>query len=301
MKKPLIIFGIVILLVTVGLSGCENKSAEKRTQATEDFAYVLSLIDENEIFELELHNINTAIYNFNFNYKWSILMNYAYYTESIMNGMENYENEIKSEVSVFENHSKNYTQLKSEADLEQLTKSESDKMEKAEAIISDYLTDESNVNMVLESMGKYREFVDTIRYAQIIIENYTTKLNIMNSLVTADNAEAAISYVSDLVQLCQEMYNNSKKKAELGLANYNEAAINSTLVLKEAWEIYEEYLNLVIQGRDSTAKYNEYSQKYAEAMALSADENINEINNQVDEWYQNNIFAYLDLFAEYGY
>ena len=60
-------------------------------------------------------------------------------------------------------------------------------------------------------------------------------------------------------------------------------------------------LNLLVEGSYGSAesKYTEYSQKSNEALEIEATQNLNELNNQIDQWYQKNIGEYLDLFEEY--
>jgi len=297
MKRKIIVIGIIILLTFVGLSGCNEKTTI--TQEPEDFAEQLPQI--NESIRISLANIYIYINNYDYYYRWSQLMNLAFITESMINDMQNLENEIKEEVNKIENALVDYYQLKNNANLSELTGSEKESMNDIEAKILDYHENLYNINSTLEVMARYTEFWDLTSVKQILLEDYGAIIDLMNQKDQNEGFEDLLQYPEQLIQLCWKLKDNDEQKNNLNIVTYSEDIINIWDIYTEAWELYEEYLNLLVVGRYGSAesKYTEYSQKNNEALEIEATQNLNEINNQMDQWYQKNIGEYLDLFEEY--
>jgi hypothetical protein len=262
MKKQFAVVGVTLILLTIALSGCQGE----RTKGTEDFAETLSPITENSV-RTNLSNINANIYNFDANYRWSYIMNLnlTFFTESLITDMQNYETRIKDARLAVENSSLEYYTAKAKADIHQLTPEETSTMNDIETMLSDFQVDKEKVTTVVSSMATYREFIDAARLTLILGGNYTATVTLMNSKFLAQQYEEALVYAGELTQLCQDMKNLSQQKMDLGIATYSQDVLTSWDVMKEAWELYEQYLTLLLQDENGSSAYIEYSQKIGRA------------------------------------
>ena len=91
--EKIVVLVICICLYAVVFSGCvENET----------------LLQINENLGISQGNINTHFYNYDFEYSWTILMNYATFTESMISDMNNYEDLINEEVTYIEDTIRDY-------------------------------------------------------------------------------------------------------------------------------------------------------------------------------------------------
>ena len=292
-----VVFGIIILLIAVVCSGCIEETT--KTQETKNFNEQLPQI--NESFGISLANIYIYINNYDYYYRCSLLINLDFITESLINDMQNFENNIKVTVSYIENTSIEYYQLKNDANLNQITDSDIERINDIEAKILDYYENVDNISSALDGIARYSEFWNLTRVKQILLEDYRTILDLMNQKIQNEEFEDSLQYPEQLIQLCNKLKTNGEQKNDLNIITYDEDILNIWNIYIEAWELYEEYLNLLVEGRYDSAKskYTDYSQKNNEALEIEATQNLNEFNNQIEYWYQKNIGEYLDLFEGY--
>ncbi len=215
--------------------------------------------------------------------------------------MQILEDNIKNVVTDIENEIVDYNQLKNDANLSQLTDSDIERINDIEIKILDYYENVNNISSALDGITRYTEFWNLTRVKQIILEDYRSILDLMNQKIQNEELEDSLQYPEQLIQLCKKLKNNDEQKNNLSIITYSEEVLNLWNIYIEAWELYEEYLTLLVEGRYDSAnsKYTEYSQKNNEASEIEANQNLDEFNNQIDNWYQKNIEKYLDLFEEY--
>jgi hypothetical protein len=302
MNKKLILLILSFIVSINFLSGCtDSDNSTDITQGTETFIQNLNEMNENDFFQICLSNIYVHISDYDAEYKWSYLMNYAFFTTSMLNGMKNYEEKISEELSDLENGSIDYQHYKENAILDELTNSQKNIMDEIESVIQVYEENKSTVNNIFSSMLKYRKFVNLTKLKTEVLEDYSTNLDLMNEKVTSEEYEDASEYPEKLIQYCNELKDNDLQKDNLSIIDYNQTILGVWDIYIESWELYDEYLDLIIGGKYSQAdtKYTEYSQKYNDALEIESSQNVNKINDQIDAWYQENIGDYSDLFEEY--
>jgi hypothetical protein len=216
--------------------------------------------------------------------------------------MQVYENDIDTEMTNIETIINNYQQLKEEVDLSHLTAAETNVMDKIEASILDYETNKNTLVSSLNSMETYRNFLNFSRFKLIMLENYENTLSIMNSKVESGEYEDALVRSEQLIELFNNLKVNEYQRANLSVQNYSAEVLSVWDLYIESWEIYNEYLDLLIDGKYTQAetKYTEYSENYNEALEIEYEENISEGNNEIDQWYQSNIAVSFDLFENYS-
>ena len=296
MKKKLAIIGIVTLLICINFSGCTE------TKSTETKAFIENLQPINDNLGTALGNINTHFFNYDLQYKWTILMNYLTFTESMIKDIQEYEEDVDIEITNIENIINDYQQSKEEADLNQLTVAETNVMSEIEASILDYETNKNTLVSSLNAMETYRNFLNFTRLKLIMLENYENTLNLMNSQVENGETEDALINLEQLIEIVKDLKVNERQRANLSVQNYSEEMLGIWDIYIDAWDLYNEYLELILDGRYTQAdsKYTEYSEKYNEALELESGENISEGNNEIDQWYQNNVAVSFDLFENYS-
>lgn len=294
--KKFVIVVIIMLLICISLSGCNE------TKTTETKTFIENLQPINDNLGSALGNINTHFSNYDLQYKWTLLMNYLTFTVSMVQKMQEYEEDIDTEIKNIENIINNYQQLKEEADLDQLTSAENSIMNEIEAAILDFKTNKNTLISSHNNMGLYREFVNFTRIKLILLEIYENTLSLMNSQVEAEQYEYALDKVEHLIGLFKELKDNEYQRANLSVQEYSQEILGIWDIYIDSWELYEEYLELIIDGKYTQAesKYTEYSQKYNEALELETEENITDANNEIDQWYQNSIAVCFDLFESYS-
>ena len=297
MKKQVIGIGITFILIIICFSGCIEENI--RTQEPLDFREQLPLI--NESLSASFTDIYIYINNYDYYYRWSILINLESITDSLIIFMQIFENNIKNAVTDIENEVDNYYKLKNDANLSQFTDSDIRRINDIEAKILDYNENVDNISFVIDGMARYTEFWNLTRVKQIYLEEYSTIIDLMNQEIQNEELENSLQYPEQLIQLCKKLTNNDEQKNNLKIITYSEDILNIWNIYIEAWELYEEYLNLLVEGEYDSAKskYTEYSQKNNEASEIEATQNLDEFNDQIDYWYQKNIEEYLDLFEEY--
>ena len=295
MQKKLFVSGIVLVLFFIGLSGC----TENRTQKIDEFAVRLPDIDE--FVKMNLANIYKDINEYDGKYKWSALMNFAFFTETMIDDMENYEIMINGKISDIENDTEDFDELKSKMDENQLTDDEIDLINQIETSILDFETNIDKINSCLNAMTTYRQFVNLSSVKLVLLEDYLNTLSLMYTKVESEEYKDALDYPDQLIQYCNDMKTNDQQKGNLNMVNYGTETSRMWNLYIKSWELYEDYLNLLIKQKYSIAesKYTEFSEKYSEAYEIEATQNINKLNNDLDAWYHGNIGIYIDLFEEY--
>jgi hypothetical protein len=298
MKNEVIGIGITFILIIIYFSGCIEENI--RTQEPLDFREQLPLI--NESLSVSFADINIYIKNYDYYYRWSILINLVLITDSLIIFMQILENNIKNAVTDIENEVDNYYKLKNDANLSQFTDSDIRRINDIEAKILDYNENVDNISFVIDGMARYTEFWNLTRVKQIYLEEYSTIIDLMNQEIQNEELENSLQYPEQLIQSCKKLTNNDEQKNNLNIITYSEDILNIWNIYIEAWELYEEYLNLLVESEYDSAKskYTEYSQKNNEASEIEATQNLDEFNDQIDYWYQINIEEYLDLFEEYN-
>jgi hypothetical protein len=264
MNKKVIGIGIIFVLIVVGYSGCMEETI--RTQEPIDFKEQLPLI--NESLRASLTDINIYINNYDYYYRWSILINLESITDSLIIFMQILEDDIKNVVTDIENEIFDYHRLKNDANLSQFTDSDIERINDIEAKILDYYENVDNISSVVDGIVRHTEFWNLTRVKQIYLEDYSTILDLMNQKIQNEEFEDSLQYPEQLIQLCMKLTNNDEQKNNLNIIAYSEDILNIWNIYIEAWELYEEYLNLLVEGKYDSAKskYTEYSQKNNEAL-----------------------------------
>lgn len=161
--------------------------------------------------------------------------------------------------------------------------------------------DSNDEDMWLINMVTYRMFLNYTRVKLEKLEDYENTFTLMNYKVESEDYEKAKEYVKDIIQLISDLKNIENQREELGVQEYSEEMKGIWDLWLEVWGLYNEYLDLLIDKKYSQAenKYDEYSSRYDDAFELESSETVTEANNEISEWYQNNIGTYSDLFEEY--
>jgi len=269
MRKTLILFIFIVNICVGFLSGCIDEK----------------LSTTNENLGIAFKNIDTHFYNYDYEYSWSILMNYATFTLSMLDGMKNYEDLIGEEITYVEDTIQNY---------QNSGDSSSDIDEK----INLYNSKKNTIKTSLNNMITYRYFINMTRNKMILLENYVSKNDLMNLKVQSEDYEEAVIYLDEMVDILIKLKNNEYNRSELGIGTYTEEIFSVYDLYQEAWSIYRQYL-LTEDETEANDLYQEYSEKYDEAYAIESNENLTEANEEVDGWYQENIAVCIDIFVGY--
>ena len=187
------ILGIFILiLVIIGIifiSGCVQ------SPETKQLAEKLSTFDKN--LEISLANIHTDFYNYDIRYSASTIFSSVTITESMVSGMEKKENEIKEDLSNAESVISEYESLKQSADVDQLNENQKSLIDNIESKKSDFNSNKDKVNSCLENMKIFREFVDLGRLNILNLEEFSTKLDLINNEIESENYDDALKNIEN--------------------------------------------------------------------------------------------------------
>jgi TolA-binding protein len=292
-KLAIIMVSAIVLISALALSGCEQQSTE-----TKKYIKTLTSIDEN--MSATLSNMNLNFYNYYVNYDWtSYFVTVAVIPTSIITAMISYEEVMTGDMSDFQNYSYNFSVVK--GNINQMSSAERNLVQKIETKMTDYQNENDNVTKGIEAMKTYREFIDLVRLNLILTENFTNKLTIMNSEVSAGQYQEALTDLAEIKNITKESKVNMFARNNLSIVNYTRTCLNSSDLFLDAWNLYEEYLQLFIDGDTSTAavKFTEYNQKYNEALTAGLSQGLTDINNQIDAWYQDHIMVASTIFENY--
>ncbi len=286
--------GILILVMFGALfSGCVQ------LQEKEKFVNELPQINKN--LETALGNIYVDFQNYHNNYKWSSLMNYLTITDSMVNEMETYENEIKDEMQYLENLTNYVETSKQDINVDLLSSNEMRLLNEIDDKIAAYQSKKAQINSCLDAMKTYREFINVIRVKLQKTEKLRMKLSLIDNEINVGNYDDAISDIEKLKQIAREIQQLENQQAELGIIDYNQEVIDSWDTYIEGLEELEKYVEYLKTGDYESASYhyNIYLQKYTEVVQVSEGEGIHTVTNKVDNWYQENIGSCVNVFQEY--
>ncbi len=298
-SKHKIYSSIFILLALVGLvflSGCVQ------SPETKQFSQNLPQYDEN--LETSLGNIHTDFYNYDLDYSVNRLMNVLTITDSMITGMEKEQNNIKEDMSNFEESVNDYQTAKSSININQLSEEDNLIITKIENKISDYNSNKEKLNSCLSKMEEYREWIKLVNENVKILEKFETQSLLMNEYVQSEKYQDALSKVNEIQNTINQMEDNAQKRKDSGIQTFSTEAMQSYDALSDSYNTYKEYINLLIdeEWEESETKYIEYSQGYSEAISMGSDEDasITETINEADTWYQDNIGVCFGLFRSYS-
>ena len=290
------IFILLILLSLVFLSGCVQ------SPETKQFSQNLPQYDEN--LEINLGNIHTYFYNYDLDYSVNRLMNVLTITDSMITGMEKEENNIKEDMSNFEESFNDYQTAKSAININRLSEEDNLIVTKIENKINDYNSNKDKITSCLSKMEEYRDWITLVNDNAKILEKFETQSLLMNEYLQSEKYQEAFSKVNEIQTTINQMEDNAQKRKDSGIQTFSTEAIQSYDALSDSYDIYKEYINLLIdeEWEESETKYIEYSQEYSEAISMGADEDasIIETITEADTWYQNNIGVCFDLFRSYS-
>ena len=298
-SKRTIFTSIFILLMIVGLvflSGCVQ------SPETKQFSQNLPQIDKN--LKINLGNIHTDFYNYDLDYSVNRLMNVLTITDSMITGMEKKENNVREDMSNFEESSNDYQTTKSSININQLSDENNVIVTRINNKISDYNSNKDKINSCLSKMEEYREWITLVRDNIKILEKFESQSFLMNEYVQSEKYQEALSKVNEMQSTINQMKYNAQKRKDSGIQSFSTEAMESYDALSDSYNVYKEYINLLIDEdwEESEIKYIEYSQEYSIAISMGSDKDasITETINEADTWYQNNIGVCFDLFRSYS-
>jgi len=289
-------YGILILAIIgiIFIGGCV-KSPE-----TKQFAESLPQINGN--LGIALGNIHTDFYNYDIDYSVNRLMNLLTITDSIINGMEKAESDIKEDITLAERIISDYQVAKQNVNINQLSDEEKNLVSQIDAKMNEFNSNKDKLTSCLSKMETYREWVTLVRDNAKLWEKLENQLALMNEYVQSEMYQEALQKVNEIQNTVNQMKINAQQREATGIQDFSAEVMISYDAYSESLEYYKEYINLLINGDYESAelKYTEYSQKYAEAISMGTEEaSTSEAINEADAWYQNNIGACLDLFTHY--
>ena len=175
-------------------------------------------------------------------------------------------------------------------------------MDDIEDKISDFEKDKDKVNYCLVNMTTYRKYLNLTSQKLTLLENYENTLMLMNNRVEDEEYDKAVTSCEDIIQIFFTLKPIAYQMSNLSILDYSEEILGIWDMYIDSWEVYKEYLNLLIDGKygQAESKYDEYSDIYDDILAIENTDNLNENNSEIDNWYTTHIGIYLDLFEEYS-
>ena len=260
------IFILVTLMGLVFLSGCVQ------SPETKQFSQNLPQIDEN--LKINLGNIHTDFYNYDLDYSVIRLMNVLTITDSMITGMEKEENNVREEMSNFEESVKDYQTTKSSINVNQLSDEDNVIVTRIDNKISDYNSNKDKINSCLSKMEEYRKWITLVNDNAKILEKFETQSLLMNEYVQSEKYQDALAKLNELQTTINQMKNNAQKRKDSGIQVFSSETMASYDAFSDSYNIYKEYVNLLIdeEWEEAETKYIEYSQEYSEAISMGSDE-----------------------------
>lgn len=287
MKKNIIVIVVMLVLSISYFSGC-----------VEENEFIKNLDTYDEDIDTYLENIYFHLWMYEIDYDWNSLMNYLTFTESMIQDMEEYESDIDEEMYNLDIYIADYQDSK---DTSGITDTQRDVYNNIEDMIDDYNSNKSSVDVCLSNMETYREFINLTRIKLQKLEEYEGELTLMNFKVEEEEYEEAKNYVENLSRIIGELSEIENKREKLKIQTYSEEIKGVWNMWIDVWELYDEYLDLLIEKKYSSAdkKYDEYSVLYDDVYAIESSETLTQVNSEISKWYQDNIGTYSELFEKY--
>lgn len=287
MKKNIIVIVVMLVLSISYFSGC-----------VEENEFIKNLDTYDEDIDTYLENIYFHLWMYEIDYDWNSLMNYLTFTESMIQDMEEYESDIDEEMYNLDIYIADYQDSK---DTSGITDTQRDVYNNIEDMIDDYNSNKSSVDVCLSNMETYREFINLTRIKLQKLEEYEGELTLMNFKVEEEEYEEAKNYVENLSRIIGELSEIENKREKLKIQTYSEEIKGVWNMWIDVWELYDEYLDLLIEKKYSSAdkKYDEYSALYDDVYAIESSETLTQVNSEISKWYQDNIGTYSELFEKY--
>lgn len=287
MKKNIIVIVVMLVLSISYFSGC-----------VEENEFIKNLDTYDEDIDTYLENIYFHLWMYEIDYDWNSLMNYLTFTESMIQDMEEYESDIDEEMYNLDIYIADYQDSK---DTSRITDTQRDVYNNIEDMIDDYNSNKSSVDVCLSNMETYREFINLTRIKLQKLEEYEGELTLMNFKVEEEEYEEAKNYVENLSRIIGELSEIENKREKLKIQTYSEEIKGVWNMWIDVWELYDEYLDLLIEKKYSGAdtKYDEYSALYDDVYAIESSETLTQVNSEISKWYQDNIGTYSELFERY--
>ncbi len=287
MKKNIIVIVVMLVLSISYFSGC-----------VEENEFIKNLDTYDKDIDTYLENIYFHLWMYEIDYDWNSLMNYLTFTESMMRDMEEYESDIDEEMYNLDIYIADYQDSK---DTSRITDTQRDVYNNIEDMIDDYNSNKSSVDVCLSNMETYREFINLTRIKLQKLEEYEGELTLMNFKVEEEEYEEAKNYVENLSRIIGELSEIENKREKLKIQTYSEEIKGVWNMWIDVWELYDEYLDLLIEKKYSSAdkKYDEYSALYDDVYAIESSETLTQVNSEISKWYQDNIGTYSELFEKY--
>ncbi len=287
---------VLAIIGIIFISGC--------VQSPETKQFAESLSQTNENLEIALGNIHTDFYNYDTDYSVTKLMNLLTITDSIINGMEKAELNIKEDITQAENIISDYQAAKQNVNMNQLSDEEKNLVNQIDAKINEFNSNKDKLNSCLSKMETYREWIILVKENAELLEKLDNQLILLNEYVQSEKYQDALQKVNEIQNTINQMKINAQKREATGIQDFSAEVMASYDVYSESFEYYKEYINLLINEdyENAESKYIEYSQKYSEAISMGTEEeaSISATINEADVWYQNNIGVCLDLFTQYS-
>ncbi len=287
MKKNIIVIVVMLVLSISYFSGC-----------VEENEFIKNLDTYDEDIDTYLENIYFHLWMYEIDYDWNSLMNYLTFTETMIQDMEEYESDIDEEMYNLDIYIADYQDSK---DTSGITHTQRDVYNNIEDMIDDYNSNKSSVDVCLSNMETYREFINLTRIKLQKLEEYEGELTLMNFKVEEEEYEEAKNYVENLSRIIGELSEIENKREKLKIQTYSEEIKGVWNMWIDVWELYDEYLDLLIEKKYSSAdkKYDEYSALYDDVYAIESSETLTQVNSEISKWYQDNIGTYSELFERY--
>ena len=287
MKKNIIVIVVMLVLSISYFSGC-----------VEENEFIKNLDTYDEDIDTYLENIYFHLWMYEIDYDWNSLMNYLTFTETMIQDMEEYESDIDEEMYNLDIYIADYQDSK---DTSRITDTQRDVYNNIEDMIDDYNSNKSSVDVCLSNMETYREFINLTRIKLQKLEEYEGELTLMNFKVEEEEYEEAKNYVENLSRIIGELSEIENKREKLKIQTYSEEIKGVWNMWIDVWELYDEYLDLLIEKKYSGAdtKYDEYSALYDDVYAIESSETLTQVNSEISKWYQDNIGTYSELFEKY--
>ena len=287
MKKNIIVIVVMLVLSISYFSGC-----------VEENEFIKNLDTYDEDIDTYLENIYFHLWMYEIDYDWNSLMNYLTFTESMIQDMEEYESDIDEEMYNLDIYIADYQDSK---DTSRITDTQRDVYNNIEDMIDDYNSNKPSVDVCLSNMETYREFINLTRIKLQKLEEYEGELTLMNFKVEEEEYEEAKNYVENLSRIIGELSEIENKREKLKIQTYSEEIKGVWNMWIDVWELYDEYLDLLIEKKYSSAdkKYDEYSALYDDVYAIESSETLTQVNSEISKWYQDNIGTYSELFERY--
>ncbi|MEK6826241.1 MAG: hypothetical protein AABY07_06235 [Nanoarchaeota archaeon] len=168
--------------------------------------------------------------------------------------------------------------------------------------IEDYNSNKDKINSCVDNMGEYRNYVVLVKERLVLYDKYDSQTLALGSYVDAGRYQNALQEVRNIKKTVREFKENLIRRKEYNIQVISNNQLQSWDSLLEVYDIYEEYLNLEIQGDYYLAdsKYQELTEKFSDAIVESGEESITEAIDEIDGWYENNIGSCFDIFEEYS-